>query len=170
MAGAETMKLLELSKDERRTLREMGIFHPHARTRMRAQGILRLSHGLTLQQTADEFMVHLNSVEQWRQRWNKLGLAGLYEGRHTGRPKKWTSEQRQVLGELAQFEGGTVVALLRHIGQQQEHAPISGNTAVRYLKEMNFSYKRYRYGLKKTQPEGLRTRQQGDWGTGSARS
>lgn len=95
------MKLLELSKDERRTLREMGIFHPHPRTRMRAQGILRLSQGLTLQQTADEFMVHLNSVEQWRQRWKKLGLAGLYEGRHTGRPRKWTSEQRQALGELA---------------------------------------------------------------------
>lgn len=55
---------------------------------MQAQGILRLSQGLTLQQTADEFMVHLNSVEQWRPRWKKLGLAGLYEGRHTGRPRK----------------------------------------------------------------------------------
>ncbi|WP_374710542.1 helix-turn-helix domain-containing protein [Massilia pseudoviolaceinigra] len=77
------MKLLVLSKDERRTLREMGIFHSHPRTRMRAQGILRLSQGLTLQQTADEFMVHLSSVEQWRQRWNRLGLAGLYEGRRT---------------------------------------------------------------------------------------
>lgn len=65
------MKHLELSGDERRTLREMGIFHPHPRTRMRAQGILRLSQGLTLQQTADEFSVHLNSVEQWRQRWGK---------------------------------------------------------------------------------------------------
>ena len=51
------MKLLELSKDERRTLREMGIFHQDPRTRMRAQGVLRLSQGLTLQQTADEFMV-----------------------------------------------------------------------------------------------------------------
>ncbi|MFB9246082.1 helix-turn-helix domain-containing protein, partial [Massilia antarctica] len=79
------MKRLGLSEDEGRTLREMGIFHPHPRTRMRAQGVLRLSQGLTLQQTADEFGVHLNSVEQWRQRWNKLGLAGLYEGRHTGR-------------------------------------------------------------------------------------
>jgi len=68
------MKRLDLSEDERRTLREMGVFHPHARTRMRAQGILRLSQGLTLQETADEFGVHLNSVEQWRQRWNKLGL------------------------------------------------------------------------------------------------
>jgi len=60
------MKLLELSKDDQRTLREMRIFHPHARTRMGAQGVLRLSQGLRLQQTADEFMVHLNSVEQWR--------------------------------------------------------------------------------------------------------
>jgi len=58
------MKHLELSEDEQRTLRDMGIFHPHSRTRMRAQGVLRLSHGLTLQRTADEFGVHLNSVEQ----------------------------------------------------------------------------------------------------------
>ena len=30
------MKHLELSEDERRTLSELGVFHPHARTRMRA--------------------------------------------------------------------------------------------------------------------------------------
>lgn len=87
------MKHLELTEDEQRTLREMGVFHPHPRTRMRAQGIVRLSQGLTLQKTADEFGVHLNSVEQWRQRWSMLGLAGLYEGRHTGRPRKWTAQQ-----------------------------------------------------------------------------
>jgi len=143
------MKRLELSEDEQRTLREMGIFHLHPRTRMRAQGILRLSQGLTLQRTADEFMVHLNSVEQWRQRWNRLGLAGLYEGRHTGRPRKWTAQQQQALAELAQSEGGTIVTLLRQIRQRQGHPPISETTASRYLKERNFTYKRYRYSLKK---------------------
>jgi transposase len=103
------MKRLMLSDAERRTL---GTFHPHPRTRMRAQGILRLSQGLTLQETADEFSVHLNSVGQWRQRWNKLGLAGLYEGRHTGRPRKWTpqQQQQQALGELAHSERGTIAA------------------------------------------------------------
>lgn len=111
------MKHLELSADERRTLREIGIFHPHPKTRMRAQGILRLSQGLTLQHTADEFSVHLNSVEQWRQRWGKFGLAGLYEGRHTGRPRKWTARQQQALGQLAHSEGGSVLALLRQIEQ-----------------------------------------------------
>jgi len=145
------MKHLELSEHERRTLREMGVFHPHPRTRMRAQGILRLSEGLTLQKTADEFGVHLNSVEHWRQRWGKLGLAGLYEGRHTGRRRKWTLQQQQALAELAQSAGGTVVALLRQIEQSPGLAPISENTAKRYLKEMDFSYKRYRYSLKKSE-------------------
>lgn len=164
------MKRLDLSNEERRTLREMGIFHPHPRTRMRAQGILRLSQGLTLQQTADEFVVHWNSVEQWRQRWNKLGLAGLYEGRHTGRPRKWTSQQKQALAELAQAEGGTVVALLRHIEQRQHQAAISESTAVRYLNEMNFTFKRYCYILKKTEPRGVRPRRQGDREAEPARS
>lgn len=145
------MKHLELTEDEQRTLREMGVFHPHPRTRMRAQGIVRLSQGLTLQKTADEFGVHLNSVEQWRQRWSMLGLAGLYEGRHTGRPRKWTAQQQQAFGELAVSEGGTVGALLRQVGQNQDQVPISENTAKRYLKEMDFTYKRYRYSLKKSE-------------------
>lgn len=70
------MKLLELLNEEWRTLREMGIFQQHPRTRMRAQSILRLIQGLTSRQTAGRSMVHLNSVEQWRQHWIELGLAG----------------------------------------------------------------------------------------------
>ena len=54
------MKRLELTPAEVRTLRDMGIFHSHPRTRMRAQAIVRLSQGLTLQQVANEFAVHLN--------------------------------------------------------------------------------------------------------------
>lgn len=145
------MKHLELSEAERRTLRDMGVFHPHPRTRMRAQSVLRLSHGLTLQRTADEFGVHLNSVERWRQRWERFGLVGLYEGRHTGRPRKWTSQQRMALGELADSDGGTVTSLLREIEQSREQVPISESTAKRYLKEMDFTYKRYRYSLKKSE-------------------
>lgn len=143
------IKLLMLSEEEQRTLREMGIFHPHPRPRMRAQGVLRLSQGLTLQQVADEFKVHINSVEQLRHRWASVGLVGLYEGRHTGRPRKWTVQQQQAFGELAHSEGGTIGALLRHLGKQQDQELISESTAKRYLKDLNFSYKRYRYSLKK---------------------
>lgn len=81
-------------------------------------------------------------MQQWRQRWNKLGLAELYERRHTGRLRKWTPQQQQALGELAHLEGGTIAALLRHLKQHHDHVSISDGAAARYLKDMKFSYKR----------------------------
>lgn len=148
------MKRLELTAVEIRTLRDMGIFHSHPRTRMRAQAIVRLSQGLTLQQVANEFAVHLNSVEHWRQRWNKDGLTGLYEGHHSGRPPKWNEAQQQALRELANQQGGTAGALLRRIGQTGQQPPVSVYTIKRYLKTAQMRYKRCRYSLKKN---GMRT-------------
>ena len=110
------MKLLVLQQAEQQTLRDMGVFHPHPRVRIRAQAIVRLSQGLTLQQTANEFHVHLNSIEAWRQRWNKQGLMGLYEGHHTGRKRKWTDQQQETLRTLAQADGGSTNSLLRDPG------------------------------------------------------
>jgi hypothetical protein len=49
---------------------------------------------------------------------------------------------------LVRPEGGAVFALLRYIEQRQHHAAISESTAIRYLKEMNFTFKRYRYRSK----------------------
>jgi len=137
------MKLLILQQAEQQTLRDMGVFHPHPRVRIRAQAIVRLSQGLTLQQTANEFHVHLNSIEAWRQRWNKQRLMGLYEGHHTGRKRKWTDQQQETLRTLAQTEGLPA---------------ISQETARRYLHEMQFSYKRYRYSLKKSIRRNLSAR------------
>lgn len=142
------MKHLELSEDEQRMVREMGVLRPHPRIRMRAQRTLRLSQGLTLQKTADEFGLHLDSVERWRQRWNTLGWPSCTRG-HTGRPRKWTPQQQEAPGELAHSEGARVVAMLGQIEQCRDHAPISEITGKRFLKEMNFTYKRYWYGLKK---------------------
>jgi len=143
------MKRLQLTPVEIRTLRDMGIFHSHPRTRMRAQAIVRLSQGLTLQQVANEFAVHLNSVEHWRQRWNKEGLAGLYEGHHSGRPPKWNETQQQVLHDLANRQGGTAGALMRRIGQNGQRPSVSVYTIKRYLKNAKMRYKRCRYSLKK---------------------
>jgi transposase len=145
------VKRLELTNDEFRTLREMGVFHSDPHTRRRAQAIVRLSQGLTLQKVADEFDVHLNSVEQWRQCWNKAGLAGLYEGSRSGRPPKWNEVQRQALRELAEEQGGTAGALLRHFQKNQQQPAVSVDTIKRYLKKRDMSYKRYRYSLRKNE-------------------
>lgn len=141
------MKGLKLSTEEMRTLREMGIYHPHARTRRRAQGVRRLGQGMTLQQVANEFGVHLNSVEHWRQCWVKLGLVGLYEGWHSGRPPTLSGEQRRELGKLAGDEGGSSRSLLRRWHEQKQPS-MSRDTLKRYLRRMGFRYKRCRLSLK----------------------
>ncbi len=147
------MKRWKLNAEERRTLREMGIYHPHAGTRRRAQGVLRLAQGLTLQQVADEFDVHLNSIENWWRCWNRDGLAGLYEGRHSGRPPKLTDEHQRALRRLAQDEGGTSKDLLCRWQAQAGRPRISRSSLRRYLKRMNFRYKRYRLSLKSKRNE-----------------
>ena len=93
--------------------------------------------------------MHLNSVEHWRQRWNKVGLAGLYEGHHPGRPPKWNETQQQALRELADQQGGTAGAQLRRIGQNGQQPAVSVYTIKRYLRQGEMRYKRCRYSLKK---------------------
>ena len=154
------MKRLELSPVECRTLLEMGIYHPHPRTRRRAQGVLRLGQGRTLQQVADEFDVHLNSVEQWRQRWTHIGLIGLYEGWHSGRPPNLSREEQQELRGLADVEGGSSSALLRS-WRDRGHWPISRDSLKRYLKRMDFRYKRCRLSLKEKRDGNKFERAQG---------
>ena len=142
------MKLLILDKVEHQTSREMSVFHSHLRTQIRAQAIVRLSHGLNLQQTEDESYVYLNSIEQLWQHWNKQGLAGMYDGHHTGCGLKWTDELRDALRRFAIAEGGSANILLRSIAPIEGLPTIGEETPRHYLHDTNFSYKRYRYVLK----------------------
>lgn len=146
------MKGLRLSQEESRTLREMGIYHPHARTRRRAQGVRRLGQGLTLQQVADEFEVHINSVEHWKQCWIELGLAGLYEGHHSGRPPSLSRKEETTLRKLAKKEGGTSRSLLTRLSETLRW-PISRDTVRRCLRRMGWRYKRCRLSLKDKRDE-----------------
>lgn len=141
------MKRLELTDEENQTLLDMGIYHPHARTRRRAQGVRLLGQGRTLQQVADEFKVHLNSVEHWRQCWLRLGLVGLYEGRHSGRPPTLSREQDRELRQMAKEEGGSSGSLLRR-WRERGREPVSRGTLRRHLRRMGCRYKRCRLSVK----------------------
>jgi len=77
-----------------------------------------------------------------------MGLAGLYEGRRTGRPPKWPASRQQELRALANAEGGSARSLLNKIQQVMEVPQISIDTLKRYLRKLKFSYKRARYSLR----------------------
>jgi transposase len=154
------MKRLKLSEEENRTLLDMGIYHPHARTRRRAQGVRMLGQGMTLQQVAAQFKVHLNSVEHWRQCWLRLGLVGLYEGRHSGRPPTLSRQRQRDLAELAREEGGSSGSLLRRWRERGREC-LSRCTLRRYLRQMGLRYKRCRLSLKEQRNEAAFERAEG---------
>lgn len=63
------MKRMELSEEEHRTLLDIGIYHPHARTRQRAQGVRMLA--LALWNIANKSAIRLPG---------QLGEASMYFG------------------------------------------------------------------------------------------
>jgi transposase len=73
----------------------------------RAQALVRLAQGITQTQTAQEFHVHLNSVRAWMRGWQTVGLVGLDEEHHKGRPQV-VAAVAQKLRQVATEEGGTI--------------------------------------------------------------
>jgi len=154
------MKRLALSAEENRTLLDMGIYHPHARTRRRALGVRMLGQGMTLRQVADEFDVHINSVEHWRQCWIRLGLVGLYEGRHSGRPPTLSRERQRELCRLAREEGGNSGTLQRR-WRERGRERLSRSTLRRCLRRAGLRYKRCRLSVKGQRDEAAFERAEG---------
>lgn len=144
------MKRFHLEEEERRTLFEMGMWHPHPRVRRRAQALVRLAQGITQTQAAQEFGVHLNSMRGWMRRWQASGLVGLHEEHHEGRPRKLSPAVARKLRQVALEEGGTIGHIMQCM--EEAHMPllVQPDTVARWLKEMGFSYKRYRTSLKKS--------------------
>ena len=118
--------------------------------RRRAQGLVRLAQGLTQTQVAHEYGVHLNSVRGWMRRWEKTGLVGLHEEQRVGRPRKLSPAMAARLRQVALAEGGTISHIMGCMEQQHMGLRVEPTTVGRWLRDMGFSYKRYRTSLKKS--------------------
>ncbi|HEY4541531.1 MAG TPA: IS630 family transposase [Noviherbaspirillum sp.] len=143
------MKRFYLEEEERRTLFEMGMWYRHARVRRRAQALVRLAQGVTQTQVAKEFGVHLNSVRGWMGCWQRAGLVGLHVEKPAGRPRKLSAVVAERLRQVALAEGGTVRHIMQCMEERRMPLLVEPGTVQRWLKEMGFSYKRYRTSLKK---------------------
>ena len=77
---------LALDASEVEPLEAGALRGPHPRMRRRAQAVLAHHRGLRIDQLAAAFGAHRNAVGRWLSRGQRLGLAGLAEGRRAGRP------------------------------------------------------------------------------------
>ena len=102
--------------------------------RERARCILLSFKGYTINQLVDIFDTHLNTIYNWFNNWEKLGLRSLYNLKGQGRKLKISLENKDFVRKLIEKypnQLNKVVAELR----EKKDIKISKQTLIRFLKK-----------------------------------
>jgi len=83
---------LHLDEEARMILEELAVHHRHEDIRRRALGLLALAQGHGTMVVSDVLGVTSQSVRNWAQWWEEMGLVGILDGHKGGRPAKLTAE------------------------------------------------------------------------------
>lgn len=139
-----------LSSCESETLFQLSINHPWQDARRRAAGLLLLAKGEHPSTVATQCGVSPQSVYNWRNIWENVGIVGLIGGHVGGRPAKLTAAWIGTVLEIARTEALT----LREIARRAEAVhgaafPCSLDRLAAALRAHGFSFKRTRWSLKK---------------------
>ena len=139
---------IELEDSERDGLRAIVKKGQDWRERDRAETILLLAAGLSVQSVAEQQGLCREAVRIRRRKWLESGLASLPDRPRCGAPSKLTDEQRQQLGEWVESEALSSRELLTRL--EREYQVVMGRTTLRMeLKRLGYVWKRTRYSLKK---------------------
>ena len=141
---------IELEDSERECL--IGIIKKGTdwRERDRAETILLLAAGESVQAVAEKQGLCREAVRIRRRKWLKSGLASLPDRPRSGAPSKLTDMQRQQLGQWVESEALSSRELLTRL--EREYQVVIGRTTLRVeLKRLGYVWKRTRYSLKKNE-------------------
>jgi transposase len=139
---------IELKESERDCLKAIIKKGADWRERDRAQTILLLAEGQSVQAVAEQQGLCREAVRIRRRKWLKSGFSSLPDRPRCGAPSKLTDEQRQQLGTWVESEALSSRELLTRL--ERESQVVIGRTTLRMeLKPLGYVWKRTRYSLKK---------------------
>ena len=139
---------IELEDSERDCLRAIIKKGTDWRERDRAETILLLAAGQSVQSVAEAQGLCREAVRIRRRQWLKWGLASLPDRPRSGAPSKLTDEQRRQVGIWVESEALSSRELLTRL--QRDYGVVLGPTTLRTaLKRLGYGWKRTRYRLKK---------------------
>ena len=141
---------IELRDSEREGLKAILKQGTDWRERDRAETILLLAGGHSVQAVAETQGLCREAVRIRRRKWLRLGLASLPDQPRSGAPSKLTEAHRQQLGLWVEREALSSRELLTRL--QREYRVVIGRTTLRMeLKRLGYVWKRTRYSLKKNE-------------------
>ena len=149
----------ELTADELITLECAHKSHPSARVRSRAHVIILSHKHYKLKEIADICQMTRQTVSAVTGKWEKLGLAGLYDSPRPGRPGILTPEDEDFIFEMAEEEPRSLNKIIA-VPEDQRGKKISKSTLKRVMKK-KLTWKRIRKSLKgKRDEEKFRSAQE----------
>jgi transposase len=127
------------------------------RERDRAETILLLASGHSVQEVAERQGLCREAVRVRRRKWLKHGQASLPDRPRGGAPSKLTDGQREQLGRWVEAEPLSSRELLTRLARECQ-VEIGRTTLRMELKKMGYVWKRTRYSLKKNATPGASSR------------
>lgn len=142
-----TKFISSLGPDQVQHLETLAAQDPARRVRMRAHSILLSFRGASMNEIAQIYQVHRDTVSCWLDRFAQDGVDGLSDQPRCGGPTKLTASEQAVAHALlarAPNAPKTVLAQLR----EQTGKTISPSTLTRMAKAADLRWKRVRKSLK----------------------
>ena len=127
---------LSLTDEEDRTLRELSYANGlPQRTRQRATAVRLNAKGWTVAQIACYLDWHEHTVRAALQRWQTKGLAGLWEAKGRGRPRRWTAEDWQAMEQWLAQDRRYSAKQLSHKWATERQVQLGAEQVRRILKK-----------------------------------
>lgn len=136
-----------LAPDQIKRLQQLMASDPCRRVRHRAHGILLSSQGRSIDEIAQIYQVHRNTVSSWIERWWSSGTAGLYDQPRSGNPGRLTEPEHEVAKALLEAHPHSPKRVLALLAQQTGKT-ISASTLRRIAKGEGLRWKRVRKSVK----------------------
>ena len=136
-----------LCPDQQQQLEGLAEHDPARGVRMRAHSLLLSSRGCSINEIAQIYQVHRNTVSSWIDHWEQEGVKGLPDKPRSGGPSKLTVSEKaevQALLETYPHAPNTVLAML----SEKTGKTISRSTLKRVAKSAGLRWKRMRKSVK----------------------
>ena len=136
-----------LNNDQKTRLQSLMDTDVSRRIRMRAHSILLSSKGTPIDEIAQIYQVHRDTVSSWVDRWESLGVDGLSDRPRCGGPTKLNEQEQVLVQDLIRAHPQSPKMALAQLTEKTGKT-ISRSTLKRIVKSAGLSWKRVRKSTK----------------------
>jgi len=141
-----------LDPEQMSPLKQLMAADPCRRVRNRAHCILLSSQGSSIDEIAQIYQVHRNTVSSWIDQWQACGAQGLRDQPRSGNPGKLNGKEQEVAKELIEAHPHGPKRILALLAEQTGKT-ISPSTLRRLARKNGLRWKRVRKSLKSKRDE-----------------